>query len=85
MSQAAAFNCEQIVELVTDYLEGALPPEERLAFEQHVSACASCRGYFTQMRTVIRVAGSLAADDLSEEVRERLVEAFRDWRRDPTS
>jgi predicted anti-sigma-YlaC factor YlaD len=79
MSQAAAFNCEQIVELVTDYLEGALSVDERLAFEQHVSACASCRGYFTQMRTIIRVAGSLHEDDLPEPVRERLVDAFRDW------
>lgn len=81
MSEAANVNCQQVVELVTDYVEGALPASERLAFEQHVAACPPCRAYFAQMRTVIRVAGSLREDDLPEPVREKLVGAFRDWKR----
>ena len=81
MSEAAVFSCQKIVDLVTDYVEGALPSSERLAFEQHVSACPPCRAYFAQMRTVVRVAGSLREDDLPEPVRKKLVDAFRDWKR----
>jgi anti-sigma factor RsiW len=80
MSEATNFSCSQIVDLVTEYVEGALPPLERLAFEQHVAACPPCRAYFAQMRTVVEVAGSLREEDLPEDVRDKLVAAFRDWK-----
>jgi anti-sigma factor RsiW len=80
MSETTSFSCRQVVDLVTDYVEGALPPSDRLAFEQHVAICPPCRAYFAQMRTVIRVAGSLREDDLPVPVREKLVNAFRDWK-----
>ena len=71
--------CREFVELVTDYLEGALPPEERAAFEQHLAACDGCGIYLQQMRQTIRLLGKLTEDDLSGEAQDRLLAVFRDW------
>jgi anti-sigma factor RsiW len=81
MSETTSLSCRQIVDVVTEYVDGALSSADRLAFEQHITICPPCRAYFTQMRTVVRVAGSLSEDDLPEHVRENLREMFRDWRR----
>ena len=72
-------NCQEVVELVTEYLEGGLEVEERRAFERHVAVCPPCRGYLSQLRVVTRTAGTLREDDVPEPLRERLLEAFRDW------
>jgi anti-sigma factor RsiW len=72
-------NCQQIVGLVTDYLEAGLSPAERLAFEQHVSFCPPCRGYLAQLRKIHRAAGSMREDDVPPELRDAIVGAFRDW------
>ncbi len=84
MSNAATFNCRQIADLMTEYLEGAMPSPERLAFEQHVAACPPCRGYFAQMRTVVRAGRTLSEDELPERVKSDLVDAFREWKRSET-
>lgn len=75
-----AYTCQQIVEAATEYLDGGLTNPERVAFERHVAICPPCRGYFSQVRTVTRVAGALRVDDLPPEVRDGLLEAFRDWK-----
>lgn len=72
-------NCREVVDLVTEYLEGGLEVEERLAFERHVAVCPPCRGYLNQFRLITRTAGALREDDVPEPLRERLLEAFRDW------
>lgn len=72
--------CKELVEVVTDYLEGRLRPEERLRFEEHVAFCSWCATYLRQMRDTIRVNGALAEEDLSPEAREALLGAFRDWK-----
>ena len=79
-SDSINLSCRQVTDLVTNYVEGALPKNERLAFEQHVAICPPCRAYFAQMRTVVQVAGSLHEDDLPESVRANLVSAFRRWK-----
>jgi anti-sigma factor RsiW len=72
--------CQEVVDLVTSYFEGALPPSERLAFERHVAICPPCRSYLSQMRSVRRIASRpLGEDDLSETVRGTLLAAFADW------
>jgi len=73
-------SCQELVELVTDYLEGALPEDERQRFEEHLGSCAGCRKYFDQMKTTLRVTGKLAPASLSPEAEEALVHAFRNWR-----
>jgi predicted anti-sigma-YlaC factor YlaD len=80
MSQTA-YTCQQIVEVVTEYLDGGLLTAERVAFERHVAICPPCRGYLSQMRNVTRVAGGLSENDLTPGARQDLLEVFADWKR----
>jgi predicted anti-sigma-YlaC factor YlaD len=72
--------CKELVEVVTDYLEGRLPPAEQVRFEEHVAFCSWCRTYLDQMRETVRLTGTLAEEDLSPEARDGLLRAFRDWK-----
>jgi anti-sigma factor RsiW len=72
--------CAELVELVTDYLEGALPPSERSRFEQHLDGCTGCRNYLEQMRTTVRLVGRLTEDDVPAAAKNDLLAAFRDWK-----
>lgn len=73
--------CREVVELVSDYLEGALPPVLRNKVEQHLSWCRGCRDYLEQMRETIRLTGRLGEESIPPDIRDELVVAFRDWRR----
>lgn len=73
--------CKELVELVTEYLEGGLAPGERDRFEQHLVLCDGCAWYLEQMRTTIRLAGSLTEESIPGEAEERLLAIFRDWNR----
>jgi anti-sigma factor RsiW len=70
-----------LVELVTDYLEGRLPPAERERFESHLRGCDGCQTYLDQMRQTIRVLGTLPEDAVSDAARVKLLETFRAWKR----
>jgi anti-sigma factor RsiW len=72
--------CRELVELVTDYLDGSLSRRDRKRFEAHISRCPLCTLYVEQMRTTIRTMGRLTEDSLSPEMRAELQHAFRDWR-----
>jgi anti-sigma factor RsiW len=72
--------CQELVDLVSDYLENRLPPEERARFESHLAECSGCRTYLEQMRQTLRALGRLTEAELSPEVRDRLLEVFRDTR-----
>jgi anti-sigma factor RsiW len=73
-------SCQELVELVTDYLEGALPAEARARFEDHIGRCGACKIYLEQMRQTIDLVGHLRADQLSPEAEQALLDAFRGWR-----
>jgi anti-sigma factor RsiW len=73
--------CKELVELVTEYLEGGLSPEDRDRFEQHIVLCDGCARYLEQMRTTIALTGSLSEESVSAEAEERLLALFRDWNR----
>ena len=73
--------CREVVELVTDYLEGALAPETATLFEEHLNFCDGCERYVHQMRTTIAAAGRIQEEDVPPETRDKLLAAFRDWRR----
>lgn len=79
-----SFSCKDVVELVTEYSEGGLETTERAAFERHVQICPPCRAYFAQLRKISRTAGGLHEEDLPEPLREKLVDAFRDWKTEAT-
>jgi anti-sigma factor RsiW len=73
-------SCRELVELVSDYLEGALPPEARSRFEAHISGCGNCAAYVHQMRATLALLGTLPAESLSGEAEDALRAAFRDWK-----
>ena len=74
-----AIVCRRAVELVTDYLEGALTPRERARLESHLDACPHCTEYFEQFRTTIRVLGRIEPEALSPEAKDEHIELYRRW------
>lgn len=72
--------CQQLVELMTDYFEGALPADEREQFERHLARCRGCGVYLDQMRATLRLLGALNADDIPEATQRELLAAFRGMR-----
>jgi anti-sigma factor RsiW len=81
MIDTEALSCQELVELVTDYLEGALDPADLQRFERHIVGCDDCTRYLEQLRMTIRLTGTLTRDDLVPKVENALLDAFRDWHR----
>ena len=73
--------CSEVVELVTEYLEGSLPPDEAALFEQHLNFCDGCDWYVEQIRTTIETVGRIEPEEVPPDMRDRLLTAFRDWKR----
>ena len=73
--------CQELVELVTEYLENALPPRDRTRFEEHLMTCPSCQAHLTQVEETIRITGRVEPESLSEEAERDLLDAFRGWKR----
>jgi len=73
--------CRDVVELMTDYLEGALSTAERARFEEHIAGCDGCRAYLEQMRATRMLTGRLAEEPMPESLHDELVAAFKSWRR----
>ena len=80
MSDMNEMACQELVEVVTEYLEGTLDPVDRQRFEEHLAVCHGCRNYLDQLRTMIRLTGALRADTISPEMRTQLLDAFRAWK-----
>jgi anti-sigma factor RsiW len=72
--------CHEMVELVTDYLEGRLDGTERRRFESHVAECDGCTRYVDQMRMTIDALGRIPPETISPEAERELLDAFRGWR-----
>jgi len=75
--------CQELVELVTDYLEEKLSPTEQARFEAHLSGCSGCRNYVEQMRSTVQMVGKLSEDHLAPESREELLQLFHHWKMKP--
>jgi anti-sigma factor RsiW len=73
--------CQEVVELVTEYLDRALPADETTLFEQHLNFCDGCVVYVEQMRSAVATVGHVREEDVPPEAKERLMAAFREWRR----
>jgi len=78
---ATALACQEMVELVTDYLEGTLGWRTRRRFARHLRGCDACQRYVDQMRETLSVLGTVPADSLSPEAQATLLDAFRDFER----
>lgn len=72
-------NCDEFVELVTAYLDGALTPADERRFIEHLADCDGCDRYLEQIRTTVAALGHLPQESLPADTRDRLLAAFRDW------
>jgi anti-sigma factor RsiW len=79
MIDVEAFSCQELVELVTDYLEGALSPADLRRFEEHIAVCPGCTEYLEQFRRTIELVGALTPDDVTPEAESELLAVFRSW------
>ena len=75
-----AIACQELVEIVTDYLEGTLPDDDRARFDAHILACPGCHDYVQQMRTTLQLTGRLTVESISPGARDQLLEAFHRMR-----
>lgn len=76
----AEIPCQQVVELISDYLEGALSTGERRRIEHHLAGCPHCSAYLAQMRETLRLTGRLVPEDLTPEMQQEFSEVYRRWR-----
>jgi anti-sigma factor RsiW len=81
MSSMRAITCQELTEVLTDYLEGVMPLEDRARFEAHLAICDGCVTYVDQMRQVIATVHELRTDEVEATAPDDLLEAFRAWRR----
>jgi anti-sigma factor RsiW len=78
--QTEPLACQELVELVTDYLEGRLNPADRESFDAHIAGCDACTAYLEQMRVTLQALGRIPEESISAEARAELLVAFREWR-----
>ncbi|MCK9877919.1 zf-HC2 domain-containing protein [Frankia sp. AgPm24] len=84
MTRDPEIDCDELVEIVTDFLEGALDADTHRRVTEHLGQCDGCEAYVDQMRTTARLTGTLRQDELPPEMRDRLLAAFRGWKADTT-
>lgn len=77
--------CQELVELVTAYLDGSLSRADRRRFRAHIRGCEHCTAYVEQMRLMIEASGRITEEDLDPTMRSELLEAFRSWSEERTS
>ena len=75
--------CHEVIDIITEYLEDALPAEERRRVEEHLAICDGCTAYLETLRETIRLTGMLTEEQIPSEQKQQLLEAFRDWTRPP--
>jgi len=74
------YPCQELVELVTEYLEDTMAPHERASFEAHLATCTGCRNYVGQMKATVRALEQLPEPPVAPEVRDNLLDIFRKWK-----
>ena len=81
MANAEEMSCKELVEIITEYLEGTLPPAERARFEAHLAVCPGCQTYLDQMRQTVRALGRLTEQSIPPQARQELLQVFRHWKK----
>ena len=76
---AKGLTCQELVELITEYLEGTLSRRDRKRVAKHLSNCDGCTGYLEQMRVTIQAMGRLTEESLPEPMKAELLDAFQSW------
>lgn len=78
---AGNMSCQELVELITEYLEDSMPFWDRVRFQVHLGFCSGCRNYLNQMKQTIQTLGQLPADPIPEDIRDELLKRFRTWKK----
>jgi anti-sigma factor RsiW len=73
--------CKELVEIVTEYLEGTLPEPDRLRFEAHLGSCSGCTNYLQQMQQTIHTLGTLTEETIAPQTRAELLQIFKNWKK----
>jgi anti-sigma factor RsiW len=73
--------CQELVELVTEYLEGTLSENDKARFQAHLKDCDGCETYLAQMRLTIRALGRLTEESIPMDAQRKLLKTFRDWKK----
>jgi anti-sigma factor RsiW len=76
-------DCNELVEVITSYLEGVLPQADRARFDEHLRDCPYCVTYLEQMRATLRAIGEIPVESVSEAALNRLLTTFRNWKTEP--
>jgi len=71
--------CQEMVELITDYLEGTLSHSQRRRFETHLAGCEHCTEYLEQMRKTIQLTGRLQAEDMTPQMQQEFAALYQRW------
>jgi anti-sigma factor RsiW len=80
VSSERTITCQELTEVLTDYLEGVMPVEDRERFEAHLAICDGCQWYLDQMRITIAAVGRIEDDEVPAELRDTVLAAFRSRR-----
>ena len=81
--QPGELTCQELAELVSDYIEGVLAPPLRDEIVAHLAACGDCSAYVEQVRTTIAVSREIASGEVAPPARAALLDLFRGWARSP--
>lgn len=81
MSIPRSITCQQLTEVITEYLEDTMPPADRAAFEAHLAICPGCVHYLEQMRQTVGAVKELRSEHVEATAPDDLLEAFRSWKR----
>jgi predicted anti-sigma-YlaC factor YlaD len=76
------YACAEVVELASEYLEGAMTSEQSMRFELHLNLCDGCSSFLEQVRTTAALASSLSVEEIPADLKAKLLAAFRDWERE---
>ena len=82
---AGNFSCQNIAELITDYLEGSFTLGQRLRFQMHIGLCMACRNYLRQMKYTVATLHQLPSEPIPEHIKTALMERFRTWKHEQES
>lgn len=78
---AGNMSCQDLADLMTEYLEGSMSFSEQVRFQIHLGFCRGCRNYLNQMKATIRTVGKLPVESIPDEIRDELLERFRTWKK----
>ncbi|HEX3298479.1 MAG TPA: zf-HC2 domain-containing protein [Actinomycetota bacterium] len=76
-----SLTCHEVIDLLSNYIEGALTGDDRRRVDEHLALCDGCATYLEQMRETIRLSGMVSEEEVPETDKAALLDAFRDWRR----